>query len=290
MIKKRLVILAAGQFGRAAAGLLSTDHYELLAFADNNSALWGSFYPHPLGSRIPILSVAEALALQPDTVLTGVIDPVRTRELIDQLGLLGYSGEILTLSSDYEHLDIRSATLLRLAARLTGQKIPGACAELGVYKGDLAWKINALFPDRKLYLFDTFTGFDGRDVATEEALQCSRAREGDFQDTSISFVKSRLPYPDRAIFCPGFFPGTAASVPEETYAFVSLDADLYAPILAGLEYFYPRLAKGGMILLHDYLNERFRGAKRAVEEYEKRNGAMTLVPLCDLHGSAVIVK
>ena len=70
---------------------------------------------------------------------------------------------------------------------------------------------------------------------------------------------------------------------------VSLDADLYAPIRAGLDFFLPRMEKGGMILLHDYNNQRFRGAKQAVEEYESIHGPLSLVPLCDLHGSAVIL-
>ena len=74
------------------------------------------------------------------------------------------------------------------------------------------------------------------------------------------------------------------------FCLVSLDADLYAPILSGLIFFYPRLVPGGMILLHDYNNERFRGARQAVEEFEKQYGRLCLVPLCDLHGSAVIVK
>ena len=62
------------------------------------------------------------------------------------------------------------------------------------------------------------------------------------------------------------------------------------PLLSGLEYFYPRLSPGGMILLHDYNNERFQGARQAVEDYEKCRHPLVLVPLCDLHGSAVIVR
>ena len=87
----------------------------------------------------------------------------------------------------------------------------------------------------------------------------------------------------------GNFPNTAEGLEQERYAFVSLDADLYAPLLAGLEYFYPRLSSGGAILLHDYNNQRFRGASMAVDDFEKKNGAISLVPLCDLHGSAVIL-
>ncbi len=83
---------------------------------------------------------------------------------------------------------------------------------------------------------------------------------------------------------------TASGLENISFAFISLDADLYAPILSGLTYFYPRLSSGGMMLLHDYNNSRFRGAHQAVEDYEKTNETLSLVPLCDMHGSAVIIK
>ena len=98
------------------------------------------------------------------------------------------------------------------------------------------------------------------------------------------------PFPEQAVIRRGYFPDTAAGLEQERFCLVSLDADLYAPILSGLIFFYPRLVPGGMILLHDYNNERFRGARQAVEEFEKQYGRLCLVPLCDLHGSAVIVK
>ena len=44
----------------------------------------------------------------------------------------------------------------------------GECAEAGVFEGDFAKWINQYFPDRKLYLFDTFEGFDMRDIEKEK--------------------------------------------------------------------------------------------------------------------------
>ncbi|MCQ2502002.1 MAG: class I SAM-dependent methyltransferase, partial [Lachnospiraceae bacterium] len=274
MAKQKLVIAGAGQFGRSAATLLNTQNYELIAFADNNTRIQNTLLTLPTGNSVPVLSVEDAILLNPDTIMTGIIDETRTEELCHQLRSSGFSGDILTLRSDYLHLDIRSATLIRLAARIHSLKVPGSVAELGVYRGDLAEKLNALFPDRPIYLFDTFEGFDQRDVEEELRRDLSRANISEFQDTSIELVRSRLPHPEQAIFRKGFFPDTAAGLEEEHYCLVSLDADLYAPILAGLRYFWPRLNKGGMILLHDYGNERFRGARRAVDEFEAENGPL----------------
>lgn len=282
---KTIIILGAGQFGHACASLINTSFTRLLAFGDNNVSLHGS----ALGD-VPVMSVKDAVALQPDFALIGVTDQDRTNQLREQARENGFQGEFLLLGELYCWFDIRSATLHRMADRLNYLGVPGDAAELGVYKGDLAWQINGLFPDRTLHLFDTFQGFDARDIEEESQHGFSRARKGEFSDTSISFVRSRLPYPDQAVFHKGFFPETAAGLKRCQYAFVSLDADLYSPILAGLEYFYPRLSPGGMILLHDYNNRRFQGAAQAVADYEKAHGRLPLVPLCDLHGTAVILS
>lgn len=288
--RKKIIIAGAGQFGRSAAGLLNTEKYTLLALADNNPKQWNSVLIHPSEGEVPVLSISDALALGPESALIGVIDEVRTEELISQLYSLGFQGEILTLRSDSLHLDIRSATLFRIASRIRELHVPGSIAELGVYRGDLARKLNALFPDRELYLFDTFEGFSSNDVSVEKERACSKASEGDFADTSVDLVRSRMVAPEKTVFRIGFFPDTVQGLEDQSYALVSLDADLYAPILAGLQYFWPRLNKGGMILLHDYGNARFRGAKEAVEAFEQENGPIPLLPLCDLHGTAVIIK
>lgn len=289
-----IVILGAGQFGRSAVSLLNRENMNCLAFGDNNASL------HHLSEQdrirkgfpagIPVLPVEEALSLRPDYVMIGVTDSLRSGQLKEQAEEWGYEGRFLMLSQLYRQFDIRSAVLKRLADRIHGQALQGHIAELGVFQGDMAWKLNALFPKKKLYLFDTFEGFDIRDIKEEERLGCSFAREGEFSDTSEEAVLSRLPFPEQAVICRGYFPDTAAGLEQEMFSLVSLDADLYAPIMAGLTFFYPRLVPGGMILLHDYNNERFRGARQAADEYEKQYGCLCIVPLCDLHGSAVIVK
>lgn len=282
---KTIIILGAGQFGQACANLINTSSTRLLAFGDNSTSLQGT----DLG-KTPVLSVEEAVKLNPDYALIAVTDQARTAQLCAQASDAGFEKTFLFLGELYRRFDIRSATLHAMADRLKRQEIPGDVAELGVYQGDLAWQLNALFPENPLHLFDTFEGFDPRDIKEESRQGFSRARKGDFADTSISFVQNRLPYPEKALFHKGFFPDTAAGLQDCRFSLVSLDADLYAPILAGLQYFYPRLNPGGMILLHDYNNRRFPGAAQAVADYEKAYGPLPLVPLCDLHGTAVIIR
>ena len=75
----------------------------------------------------------------------------------------------------------------------------------------------------------------------------------------------------------------------ERFAMVSLDTDLYQPTLEGLSYFYPRLSPGGYMILDDYNSPQFPGVGRAVQEFCDREG-VSVIPLCDLHGTAVLAK
>ncbi|RYD92058.1 MAG: methyltransferase, partial [Sphingobacteriales bacterium] len=73
------------------------------------------------------------------------------------------------------------------------------------------------------------------------------------------------------------------------FCLVSIDADLYDPILAGLRFFYPRLDKGGAIMVHDYNNSEYPGARQAVHEFCAEAG-VTFVPIPDIGGTVVLRK
>ncbi|MDE6456061.1 MAG: TylF/MycF family methyltransferase [Dysosmobacter sp.] len=88
----------------------------------------------------------------------------------------------------------------------------------------------------------------------------------------------------------GYIPDTVKGLESESCCFVSLDADLYKPILAGLEYFYPRLSPGGYIFVHDFVPLSFGpGVRTAVREYCSAHN-ISYVPMLDRQGSVVITK
>ena len=279
-----VVILGAGQMGRAVRNLLNANNMELVAIGDNNPQKWD------YDAEIQILPVAEALMADPDCAIIGVLDDERAGQLKQQARECGYGGRVMTLRDVYTVFDVRGATFRRIADRIEAMNVAGSMAELGTYRGDFAWQLNARFPERTLFLFDTFEGFDARDISTEQHRSNAKASEHDFGDTHEADVLARMPYEEKVVICKGFFPETTAGMEDERYAVVSLDVDLYAPTLAGLVYFYPRLSEGGAILLHDYNSLRFDGVRRAVADYEKEHGSLSLVPLSDLHGTAVIVR
>ena len=184
------------------------------------------------------------------------------------------------------HDVIRHQMLALVAEEINGKKIKGCVAELGVYKGDFAKRINSHFPDKTLYLFDTFNGFDKRDVDIERKLN-NNANENDFTNNNTSLVLKKMKYPNNCIIQQGWFPETAENI-EDTFAFVSIDTDLFEPIYQGLLYFYARLEKGGYIFVHDY-NGKLYGAKEAVQRFSEEHN-VPYVPLSDLCGSVVFSK
>ena len=184
---------------------------------------------------------------------------------------------------------IRSSSLELVAREINERGVAGAVAELGVYQGEFAALINVAFPDRRLYLFDTFAGFD-KDQVTED-LSRNRIPDAlnDFSQTSVELVMARMKFKHNCVAMPGLFPDSAVSCPETQYAFVSIDCDLYQPIYDGLSYFYPRLSSGGYIFMHDYNNPQYLGPREALKRFASEL-PISYFPLTDASGSAVIYK
>ena len=181
------------------------------------------------------------------------------------------------LSNDY----VRLATLELLCRQLAN--IPGAAAELGVYRGFFARCINLSLPERKLYLFDSFEGF-GEETQASESFQAAH------RNTAIDKVLSIMPHPEQITVKPGFFPASLDGL-EERFCLVSLDVDFYQTTLDGLRYFWPRLETGGYLMLHDWGSPKLPGVAKALADYEAELGRhLPAVPLCDLGGSLVLCK
>jgi hypothetical protein len=181
------------------------------------------------------------------------------------------------LSNDY----VRLATLELLCRRLA--EVPGAAAELGVYRGFFARCINQLLPERKLYLFDSFEGF-AENACAADSFQAAH------RNTAIDKVLAIMPHPDSIRVKPGFFPESLEGL-EERFCLVSLDVDFYQTTLDGLRYFWPRLEEGGYLMLHDWGSPKLPGVAEALVAYEVELGCkIPAMPLCDVGGTLVLCK
>lgn len=175
-----------------------------------------------------------------------------------------------------------------LSIRFQEKNISGAVAEFGVWRGETARYINEYFMDDNFYLLDTFDGFNEKDINKETGI-AKKSSIKDFSDTSLELVRRQMPYLDKCCFIKGYFPESATQIPQDIqFKFVNLDVDLYQPILSGLQYFYPKMVKDGVILVHDYFHPFYTGTKKAVDEFAVEMNLRTL-PIGDAF-SVMIVK
>ena len=196
------------------------------------------------------------------------------------------SKELIKIERSYRD-KVRFYNLWFQVQQLKKNSIHGAFAELGVHRGETARAIHYMDQNRTFYLFDTFEGFKAEDLALEKQTD-SRFTTEMFSDTNIEDVKGYINGNDNLHFKLGFFPETSAGLESETFALVNVDADLYAPTLEALKFFYPRLSKGGVMIIHDY-NHNWEGIPKAINEFI---GTIpeSLIELPDWQGSAMIIK
>lgn len=162
--------------------------------------------------------------------------------------------------------------------------IDGDVAEIGVYRGNSASILASVARKygRTTYLFDTFEGFDSRDLKGVD----SKVRQ-DFTSTSLERVESVVGTRD-VVFVKGFFPESAKEIAmPKRFAVLHIDCDLYEPIKASLAAFYPLMSPGGVIIIHDYSSGHWLGATKAVDEFfHNKPEKPVLMP--DKSGSAVV--
>jgi hypothetical protein len=172
--------------------------------------------------------------------------------------------------------------------RIEEEGIRGDYAELGVWKGNSSSVLAhyAALHGRRVFLFDTFEGFRGEDLAGIGDLEKRIA----FQDTSLARVARTVGHPQVTTYVKGRFPDSITSdVRAAQFAFVSLDCDVYEPMKHGLDFFYGRMPAGGTIFAHDYSSGYWEGSRRAVDEFCARTGEHAVL-LPDKSGTAVIRK
>ena len=144
--------------------------------------------------------------------------------------------------------------------------IDGIVAEAGVYKGGSARLIATAFANKPVHLFDSFEGMLEDDEAPSGV-----HKKGHFSETSLEEVKNYLKDLPNCIFHKGWFPETANFLNDETFCFVHLDMDFYQSTKHGIDIFWPRLNKGGVMILDDWEWYACPGVKQAALEFFNEN-------------------
>lgn len=301
---KTVVILETEHLSIPVSDLLNPKEMKLVGIGNSHPETWNVFADMDTGElkeefdELPVMPIDLAVSLQPDVIVIAATDKEKSHALQYMAIRAGFLNDIIFINDLYEQFTVKGSAIRRLTRRLHDLGIPGSAAELGCYKGDLSWQLNVLMPDRKLYLFDTFEGFDERDIAKEQQVFAAAAdtageqsplKTGQFGGVKEEALMARMPVSEQVVLKKGWFPESAFDLEEETFSLAVIDACLYQPTYAGLEFFFPRMNRGGVIVLCNYENTQYPGVHRALEDLEQKYGAFLVLPLGDLDGTVMIV-
>ena len=278
----KCIIFGAGGTGSTIIKSLHSDkNRKVVAFLDNDKKKWGN----SLFDQI-IYNPEDILRLEYDEIIIGTI--MSPDEVKIQLVNLGV--QINAINSKYVDRihNARLSWLKDFALFVSCKNADFALAEAGVFYGDFAKEINRLFQNRKLYLFDTFEGFDIKDLVYEN--EDFYKTSGNLSMTSEELVINKMPYPHNVDIRKGYFPQSTEGITDR-FIFVNLDMDLFKPTYEGLKFFYPKMIKGGIILIHDYFSEVYgESIKRAISMFESDiKHKLNLFPIGDETSIAVLI-
>jgi len=279
MGRNKVIIWGCGELGKKCFCPLYDNHnMEVIAYtqSDTKNVCGGGLY------GTPIIKKTEILKKEFDYVLIAVYSFDSIKEIMNELMRLGVPEEKIkpiVLGTDFVDIlvDQRMRWIKDFSTWCYEREIQGNVAECGVFRGDSARFINKYFCDKKLYLFDTFEGFEKTDIEYELSLGNLSYNNGrfvgkiTFMDTDIKYLLAKMEYPENIQVCKGYFPETAEGI-DDMFCFVNLDMDLYLPMLSALKFFWNKMTKGGCILLHDYYHPELPGVKRAVNDFENEEG------------------
>lgn len=220
------------------------------------------------------------------------LDPRRDSTL---LSWATYSPWLLDQKFKDCHATIRDHTLVdvyrcwelwHLLAQTT--TLTGDIIEIGTWRGGtgglLAARAKSLGIAAEVFLCDTFEG-----VAKSGEIDKSYS-DGEHADTSVPVVDGLMTKlgVDNYRILKGLFPeDTGGEVADRTFRFCHIDVDVYQSGKDSLEWVWPRMPRGGIVVFDDFGFPSTTGIAQLV--HEKENDP-DLICVQNLNGHAVFVK
>lgn len=166
------------------------------------------------------------------------------------------------------HIHERKFNLFYLAR--TTYNIPGDIAECGVFHGGSSHLMLTATKGtaKHLYGFDSFEGLsDPKEIDLASEKRTFRWEKHDMTYEEDRARKNLSLHKDRFTLYKGWIPERFKEVDNIHFSLVHIDVDLYEPTLASIDFFYPRMSPGGIIVCDDYGFESCPGAKKAMDDY-----------------------
>jgi hypothetical protein len=188
---------------------------------------------------------------------------------------------------------------------VVNNQIPGDIVECGVWKGGSMMAVartlmHASDQGRDLFLFDTFEGMtppSDKDISIFGASAQNLLHSEDKSDSKsvwciaplegVRKAMASVGYPDSKVhFIKGPVQETIPSMAPEKISLLRLDTDWYDSTKHEMEQLFPRLSKGGVLIIDDY--GHWQGARQAIDEFIKKNKLQILLHRIDETGRSAI--
>lgn len=155
----------------------------------------------------------------------------------------------------------RRWTLYQLA-RLVAD-VAGDTAECGVYEGSSSFLICQATGGngRTHHAFDSFEG-----LSSPVAADGNHWQKGHLS-TPMERAQRNLRHFPHVDWHKGWIPDRFADIASRRFALVHIDVDLFEPTRDSMEFFYPRMNTGGIIVCDDYACTTCPGATKAADDY-----------------------
>lgn len=240
------------------------------------------------------------------------------KNFLRALNLSNTDSNILPKDFEQEHTDIfkkvqpytmtsaeRIFTLIEAVKYISKHDIEGAIVECGVWKGGSMLAVaetlvHKQISNRELYLYDTYEGmpaptehdkdFTGKDA--DAILNRNQNKEENlvWAYSPLDTVQKTLSlssYPKNNIkYVVGKVEDTIPNDIPQKIALLRLDTDWYESTKHELIHLFPRLQKGGVLIIDDY--GFWKGARKAVDEYFAENNIQILLNRIDDTGRIAI--
>lgn len=172
--------------------------------------------------------------------------------------------------------------------------VPGDLIETGVWRGGATILMRAILyalnvTDRTVWVADSFEGLPEPDDKYE-------ADKGDihhiFKELAVSQEEVQYNFEKYGLldgqvkFLKGWFKDTLPTAPIQQLAVARLDGDMYESTIDALNALYPKLSKGGFLIIDDW--GAVEGCRRAVMDYRKEHGITE--EIIDIDGQGVYWK
>ncbi|QUG99994.1 class I SAM-dependent methyltransferase [Saccharopolyspora erythraea] len=175
--------------------------------------------------------------------------------------------------------------------RVVADDVPGDLAETGVWRGGSCIFMRAFLAahgitGRQVWVADSFEGMPDTDGSANELdRELALHRMNEVLGIPLEVVRDNFRryglLDEQVRFLPGWFADTLPDAPVSELAVLRLDGDLYESTMDALVHLYPRLSRGGFVIVDDYALPPCRAA---VREFRRVNGIHEPVEWIDYMG------